>query len=1136
MAKKTLIQAGLNDHQARVLFRDKLRVSRDKFKVVEEARTWLPPKLFSEAINWVLKQKDYSNVIYIPFPKNIEQIGPYIPFSSVSFLREIEWAKSLIIFYSKKLNDFVNLKNSIETAVFNSNFCIAENLFEELKHEFGVSYWWITHNLANLQLSGGIEAQKKFAIELKKSFSSRSINEFIIHNISVRIEPSVTPARFVTQMHDEIDEFPFSEGWKEIIKYHTIGGWPTEHTKAIHVLRYSATESIVDLYEAFIYLAKVYSVKTEVSKEKQLLITALQSVNEEIKDDRLSSLIFALSNGEKGNVRLYNIEEEGSIEQNSISEIGTYIQKAIVKDNPSNISNYSDKILQHVSSILARDEHTDNSISEIDKAAVSFPGFDIISALKALLAKELSLIPEQENSILNSITEKEQVVLNNDFMYSFSSIIESHPILIKYFPSSLSKAISSYKLKNNTTRRLSATWESDNISPYRFQQYERSLENLSLALKNGDHSSILNDIEYLSNSNVAFYRTSALRIKLYYLLKNNYITECIETATTEFINNESIRHVIPLREIADKIDKKLMQNFGLDPSIVILLDMYSRYIDRAYINLLQRSIRIFLINSKILRPSRLKDTIQIPSINKFVYFLRYCCLPEALHSITTYDSTTDLLEERINILNWLIELDPKNIDEYQIEIVNRTRRIVLEARRANVEQSKIELNLEGFLREADKEIKESYERYLAYNYVEIPTAVDENISKPITHSSGPLLPNAVPKNEASQLFQSMVKDLLKIFIGDRYFGLDGFLSTRIRHNVLESELRSPLVASSLATSRNAEGLYNFNEYWLGDLAITDPVVATNIDSTLSDFLFKYDSLWQEINNDWVRVAVDDQDTGLIRLVLDYSQLGKVEELIKTHKPLFHEFAKTIFQVFSNVLELSLTNIRQQINDVAKPKALDLINELESKLQDNGHSSLILINTVRDLRGSVSRAFDRVITWFKPSYEITAEPLPFDHVVQIAVEIAKHFNPKFLANTNLADSADIHIHGGLVTMYTDIFLLLFDNAMSRAGINDNPSVDIFASIEDERIKLRVVNPIGPDIDRLAVSQRVDGIMASLQDGSYRRDMNRSSGGTGLSRIFEAIRSSLFIDSDLKAGIVDTSTFEVCFNLPLEFKLT
>lgn len=1139
-----------SENKARLAFRSGLQGVKEKMVFFIESRTWLPHTLFEESLGWLYRQPKLSSAYHNPFPNLIGELGIYMPHKPISYKREIEWAKAFIKTFKNRVQEYLHLRERVQEFTLLGRFDDALTVTSEIKKRFGVSFWWIKHTVALNQLNQGIEAQKKLSNELKQNFSLKSNTRYIIHQISIKNEPSVTPSRFVSQVNEEIAGFPMTDDWKQKLIYHVIGGEQSSFENALQVLRLSTADSLIDTYEAYINLLQVASISDIDEQRSEVLIKSLIEINASINDKRTDSLLFSLTSGTHGAPRKENIEVLKSfinnttlLEQESIIafqrlSIGNYVLAAMNNIHGHDTTSLAFRISDYLYSIFAKSKETDISATEIERLALIFPGLEVIKSIWAIAKCELQSSPIY-NDFFNFGYDKGQSESSQRYLkFALSSSLSIHPSLFRYLPSHTAHRLALFAYKTGDLDQIIFPFFESNGSGAFYTKEE--LYTISTDhLNRRDYNKCISSAHQMFDNGTSYYEMSATRIIIHAMMAQAKYSESIQLATSCFLANNEAVHILPIAKLADGVDKQLRREMKSDLSLAILFDIYARHIDSAYESVLRISVTAALIGNGVKRPSELINKIHQFDRCKLIYFLKYACLPEIIYMTGDYEEgTSSLLEERIKILKWLIDLDPENITAYDGEIVDYTRKIVLQAKRIEVEKSKIEYNLDGLVREAEKTTKENYDRYIAY----LNAGIEQKLVTPASIGSAksgvPLLPIALPVNEVSELLKSIVKDLNDIFVKDRNYGMDGFLSTRIRHNELESEMLSSVIALKLVTTRDAEGHYEFNEHWLGEISSMDYTRANHLQDQLNLFANAYDSLIKEINEQWVRISRSQNDTGLININIDaiqYDFYTFLSDLIKERRLSFIEFSELLFHTFFGMLEIGLNAIREKLNSEAKERIFNMIDALELEIVNDGNSPTSLLNSVRELRVSVPRSIDKIISWLKPSKENSNEPLQFGYTLQIAIDMAKHYNPGFNASLDLGDTEACLVPGLYVSVYTHIFMMLFQNVIRRAGLGNAPFVTIACKVSNGNLQCFLRNKIGPEIDIAQISYKVANILTACADGSY-RDRMRGESGTGLFRIFDAINNIMKVDPKLEITAGQDRTFEIGFQLPQENKGT
>src|SRR5205807_285435 len=106
----------------------------------------------------------------------------------------------------------------------------------------------------------------------------------------------------------------------------------------------------------------------------------------------------------------------------------------------------------------------------------------------------------------------------------------------------------------------------------------------------------------------------------------------------------------------------------------------------------------FLSYHKVRRPSLLRGAGLAIDPAALIYFLRYVCVLEVLDSSVEFQSTEDVQQERIQILQVLREMDPDHAEEYSNEIRALTTTLAVARGLREVEQSRIYVDVAGVKR------------------------------------------------------------------------------------------------------------------------------------------------------------------------------------------------------------------------------------------------------------------------------------------------------------------------------------------------------------------------------------------------------------------------------------------------------
>src|SRR4029079_6307762 len=183
---------------------------------LDNARTWLPTSLYPDALAWLHRERQYCDRIYpFPFPSTYNELYRYSPLDEVKSAKELAWCVALLSLHLDKISKYVMLRTALEEAMLQGNAAGIHTALDSIENELGVSFWLIAIRTAAIQMTQGLEAQKKFSNAVRKTITQKGVTAWVAYKTSVRNEPSVTPARFVVTAEQEIRGLKtLPESWK----------------------------------------------------------------------------------------------------------------------------------------------------------------------------------------------------------------------------------------------------------------------------------------------------------------------------------------------------------------------------------------------------------------------------------------------------------------------------------------------------------------------------------------------------------------------------------------------------------------------------------------------------------------------------------------------------------------------------------------------------------------------------------------------------------------------------------------------------------------------------------------------------------------------------------------------------------
>jgi hypothetical protein len=1078
---------------------------------------------------------------------------------------EFAWAKNILETSILELNNFVTLSEKYSDYLLSGNYQEASQKLDEIEETFGFSIWLIKNRIALLQLSEGLESQKRFTQEIKNGLKNGSMPKYLVYWISIRNEEQTSVSRFTTQINSTLAKLNPSRqaGFDFYIKYHLLGLEPLNPEEFSHIVRISYSTSIIDLYEAFIALLRVLSIHSD---QKSVAKAFFYLFKEKVVQDGRIDILKMLFQIDKPALQsstpetiAYDLLLKGDLkgaeacvlQQITVNpsnpalivahahieaQIGAsgFETKAIAEDSGEfdNIvlrSLLVKKLAKIISdgTVLASKE-----FNELNKLSLNFNGFPWVSTILQVFSEENFLTSAHEDSI--TLLPLKAAIFHPLFLgYLSSPMLTEEYKKICEFSFSESLVLRYHLALHDTTADRKNLGLSSIYSSY--------LE----AIRNYHERAFIESIDYcggLIKSNLGFFRRRGYGLlSRCYLQIDNLIAAC-ETMSSCYVNHKEFYPFLPLQEFGKKIKPGSVEwrkvNHMIDLSIVC--DAYVKQISHDLETARRFAYEDFLLKLGIDKPSDLKPYINTIDQRKVLYYLNHICIESNMDTSSAFNGgSQEVVEERLAICRMLTEIDPNNTTTYKEEIKELVRRLVINSRRQEVDQSRIYVDIQSVKEKAEIELKENFERYKAYIKYDLKSVVGIDkgpANQELQKTKGGDLGINTPENEIWELLDFLLNEVKKLYLSVN-IGLDRFISTRIRHGELERNMRSPIQKHNLITKRKVKnGPYLRNEFWINKIVGSTESVQ-KVNTAFVRFSEAYDQLISRIANEWLQIKKVDKPNGLF----DFEILGTDLELIAhtvNENTTLTEFVDILIQHLDSKLIVSLLNIREQLYNDGKSQGKALLN----KLLDDVNK--VLPQGIPDLNAAVSQAriefgaqFDKIIEWFVPSYSGNSSPYSIEDAVMVAEAIVKEGHPSFKVNVEADEESTFLIHGRL-PIFMDVFINIFENVVKRSGL-ETPEADvrIWASEYEETVRIihcSIINELGIQIDSKQVAADLKRKKSLLEAETY-HDYLALEGDSGLFKIYKSVKDFYLKDAPLEPTVdfgVKDGLYTITLSVPFK----
>jgi hypothetical protein len=236
-----------------------------------------------------------------------------------------------------------------------------------------------------------------------------------------------------------------------------------------------------------------------------------------------------------------------------------------------------------------------------------------------------------------------------------------------------------------------------------------------------------------------------------------------------------------------------------------------------------------------------------------------------------YASEQELDDQRIAICQHLQTIDPDNANIYSEEISLRTRASKVRQAMHHVDNNKVYVDTSGIKRSLGRIFDDLFERYKDFRSLE-PTIRTHVISfdqggEPTTKTF-----TVIYADLAMKLFNSLFDEVRDRYISSNEYGLDSYLSLRIRHGTLAGQIRSLFEEQHLITRASAEGSeYEPNLYWREALSEFSPLGWITLNAAFSKMSKEVDQTIEEVKRDWLQIRSDTHEDGMFDFLFTESE-------------------------------------------------------------------------------------------------------------------------------------------------------------------------------------------------------------------------------------------------------------------------
>jgi hypothetical protein len=1076
-----------------------------------------------------------------------------------SFIRELNWTIACCEQYKSDINLFLEKKNEYESLFLQGDFTGAEEILNNIFITHGVSIWWLENTLLLKEYKDGVKENWSQLSEFSKHISSPYVL-FFLEKFSKRAEKNISYFRFKNLFNNIANELGIASVFNEYLCFKFSYSSFIGYTNFDYYLWLENQFPIIDRYLTMVDVlieVNLHHTKNDTINFNEII----NDLNNSFNDFRLKQLQ-NLNNQYIKNVQQKSYETMSVFdlyaEQNYLECLNTipvlirqdplrielyevYVKSLIELNKPFRsvgLSELVDQILESLYNVYSRNENNEESVEWLLKIVQSFGSASWAKVLLGQLASKINLSNDVENyigySFINSEINNPRSIGNfiigvdgyNSFKYTFP---DSNSVIIQGYSWLYEESIpevDKIKFHIYKGRRLFNSRKYDLACI----QYEELIINKELT--------------------IPYYEEVVKNLYQCYV-KTGRLIEAIRLYTNNFLANNYLVSSLEADNLIDEINRKDIDELGEDIGLPIFFNVvgaesYTQYV--AYDS--------FLSYLGVERPTEIQNLDSYDKVS-IIYFLKNVCKSEIMHYSLFFESSDDIESERIDICRILLGLDPENETEYYDEIAEVTQQSSIRNAIREVNKGKITININKLKSSEASNIKESFSRFREL------ASFSKNKDLVAIDSTSEILKNYLSNYEnenelfdkvvfshdpAFITFKVMFLEIRDKFILSKEYGLDGYLSTRIRHGTLKNHLRSLFESLNLITQKNAEGFYVENLYWSN--RIQNEYLNEILQDSLRNFSKELDDLADYIIKELIQVKTEkylDKSNALFDYSFSQDQLGSVFKHIRdANFKDYNEFLELITNLLVARTEEILTLIREILTNQIQSKFHLIITQLQNsiKLEDIDKLLPELSSAILKSNTDIQQELENVAAWFNLTEQSSNLILNIETIIKTAVEITNSIYPNNKIYPVIKDETDLYLSGQYCPQLIYINRILLDNIITHSGMGaEDLDVVISSNLDQTKeteevyttvLELSYTNNLHQDTDLKKLDEKLKHLAIKFNDPESKFENINFEGGSGLEKIKKILSIDLNVDDYGINFLVGNYSVEVKLSIRVTIK--
>lgn len=1043
-------------------------------------------RYFNQILELTKMKSHYLNNLIIDDINKLETIENFM-MPSEDIWKELGWATIILNKYSSKLKEYINLKEEIENNYLLGNYDHVNENLDLLEDLCGYSLWSIKVRMNLIQTKNGLDAQKKYSSMLRNKYQSTSFGVYVYLS-SLGTEENTSHSYFKNKIESFFQDSLDTDWCKYYMFLFRSDYSPDNNDDMLYILNRLTSSSFIDLYEGYIRVLSFFAMRdVSKSKNKAFFIKGLRKLYNNTKDEMLINFLRRFDINIKLSETEKNIDYITVIDLEYLNKYDElkFKSKVLIETYPNKLESYNlyissliktnsdisfekntlvTKILENMKSV-EEEKRFSSAVNNLLNLASSHPSFSFSRYLYIYIYNKLTdyrieLLNYEEILDLTPSGNKQFIYENNLKKSYFNNILDVYPqsIDIKLHELSI------FSSESDFFAFVNKTITNKELLDYLYIAYYYYL---------GEYKKGLNLSKKLINTDSVMIRSLAREKHLYFLSLTN-IYKAVDALVELFIE-ENVSHLkLPIGHLCDLVEKEIDNTctWPKDIEVPILFHLYYKYRDLDKKSRLEYLYENFLVQKGFERPTELiKDCLNknIAIDNKLLYYLNEICVPDILKK-SVFMQEAELKErERINICHDLVTIDTLNKNFYLSEIKEREQELFLKKEMKRIGKNKIYVNVEGIKKVLNESLKDDFNRFVELSLKGNISINELNIYEylNILYSESAFKNKDsfnIPTNEVYDLMKNMVETIRDAFVNHEHYGLNVYLSTKIRHGTIKNHLRKPVEDEHLITLKNKQSdKYNINEYLEKNFFLESESEKNELQKIFQEFSKEYDELIEFISKKLLQVRINnklilsDNKDALFRYDLSEKEMSYILNNLISNDIVLDDFINNIISYMWNKTDYILKNIRIKLEEDTKKDFIKIFDKLTTSINNlNSENKKLkeLKNSILRGKQETSKSILNLTAWFN-RLEAHARN---DYNIKNSIDLVIKTIPKVIKRIDIKCPSEIMLKGWTLESFVDIFYILVDNCIKHSNISNTPKIGINLKNENNYIILNIENEV------------------------------------------------------------------------------